>query len=529
MIISIFHHRILIVISFIGILCPRFMYAQERDILKGQTGLLVLLSKDQQPVPELEKLHAYLHDALQKYPSLTVVPDTRIKNILTLDRPDESLKEDIYGWKRSIHQAIFTDSSSDDPNSLSNQDRLSILKKLLSDLEKTNPSVARWKMYELAMGYLGMVQWWMIGFHEPGAPSVSEWMETYTKLLRTQPEVKLSESSSSQELDMIEKARAKIKTIKKGALTVETEPSDAEVLLDGVSFGKTPFRGEFVPGRYHLQVAHPQAGKLSVWVNIGSKEDTLKLNIAFERAVDLITPYPALQATNLESYLPTSWLSVLRSKLGINTVITVSQFNNKEGNKTRVSVVDLSNGHVLRECEITTKGANSFPTTEDIQDLALFVVTGGLRGNVEDVNKRKVMPAASPVSSSTTIKIPDRDLTAPSPATKDKEQSRPWYKAWYVYAITGGIILAGSIAAHVVSRSYASSSPGKDTSAEKQTTANALLGVAIGGYVVSAAVFVTGTIFYFSAGPPETPSAGVGNVGYYPRGQAVGLQVGIRY
>jgi serine/threonine protein kinase len=475
---------------------------------------------------EICKGLAFAHGELFKDSPEIVHRD--ISTILTLDRPNESLAEDIDGWKRSIYQAVFTDSSSDDPNSLTNLDRLNILTKLLSTLEKTNPSIARWRMYELATMYLGMVQWWMIGFHEPEAPNINEWMETYIRLLRTRPEVKLTDSSSAQEVDMLEKARTKIKTMKKGALTVESDPSGAEVLLDGISFGITPFHGEFIVGKYHLLLADQRAGKVSYWVTISPKETILKSDIAFDRAIDLSLPYPALHLPDSESHLPKSWLPTVSNKLGINTVITLVQTNTTEATQTRVGVVDLSNGQVLRECEITTKGANSSPTAEDTKDLALFVVTGGLRGNVEDVNKKKDTQKSSLVSSSTTIKTPDNNFAGPSPVPKDK-QPRPWYKAWYVYAITGGVILAGAITAHVLSKSYASSSASKNTSQSTQTTANALLGVAIGGYVVSGAAFVTGTILYFSFRPPKPPTAETVGLLPFSKGQVLGVEVGINF
>lgn len=220
---------------------------QERDALKGPTGLLVLLAKDQPPIPELEKFLSGLQDALQQQPGLKLVPDKKIKNILVGDRPDESLKEDPDAWKKSINDAVFTESDSNDPDALTNIQRLNILKKLLSDLERTEAGVARWKMQELATCYVAMVQCWMIQFREKGAPTKTEWMENYIKILRTRPDFQLIDSSSSQELDILEKARAKIKAMKKGKLFIESTPADAEVLLDVVLVGKTPFQGGFIP------------------------------------------------------------------------------------------------------------------------------------------------------------------------------------------------------------------------------------------------------------------------------------------
>ncbi len=494
----------------VGFFTPRVAQSQERELIKGPAALLVLHPKDQQPAPDVEKFLSGFQDALRMYPRTTLVPINKTREILTLDRPDESFAEDIDGWKRSIHQAIFTDSSSDDPNSLTNPDRLNILKKLLSDLERTNPSVARWKMYELATCYLGMVQWWMIGFHERGAPSTNEWMETYLKLLRTRPELKLSESSASQEMEMLEKARKKIKTMKKGKLTVESDPADAEVVLDGVSFGKTPFSGDFIQGKYHLQLVHPSAGKMSLWVNVGAKGMVVKANIALEQAIDLSAAYPALKLPKNETYIPPSLLPALSNKLGTNSLITVIQTVDKEGGTARVGVVDLSTGSVNREAEVETRGATALLTSDDIQNLAFFVVTGKARGTVEDVRTKKEPQPPVAMSPVTPAQKPRPELTTAQASAKVQKQVKPWYRRWYWWAAAGAAFVGGGVGATIASesiRSDANADSYNPSKHEKLTKANTLLGVAIGLYAVGAGAIITGIILDLTYKSPATPLA----------------------
>ena len=489
---------------------PRVARSQDRDLIKGPAALLVLHTKDQQASTDSGTFLSNFQDALRRYPSTTVVPANKTREILTLDRPDESLAEDIDGWKRSIHQAIFTDSSSDDPNSLTNPDRLDILKKLLSDLEKTNPSVARWKMYELATCYLGMVQWWMIGFHEPGAPSANAWMETYLKLLRTRSELKLSDSSSSEEMGMLEKARKKLKTMKKGKLTVDSDPADAEVLLDGVSFGKTPFSGDFIQGKYHLQLIQSNAGKMSLWVNLGAKGLVVKANIALEQAIDLAAPYPAIRLEKNETFIPPSLLPALSNKLGTNNVITVMQTMDKEGGKTRVGVADLSIGSVVREAEVETKDATTSLTSEDTQNLAFFVVTGKTRGNVEDVRAKKEPQKPVAASTVTAPQKPRPELTTAQVSAKEQKQAKPWYRKWYWWTAAGAVFIGGGVGATVVAesiRSNANANPYNPSKGDEIKKANTILGVGIGLYAIGVGAIVTGIILDLTYTPPKAPVA----------------------
>ncbi len=490
----------------VGFFTPRVVRSQERELINGPAAVLVLYPKDQQPAPDVGKVLSGFQDALRRYPSTTVVPINKTRELLTLDRPDESLAEDIDGWKRNIHQAIFTDSSSDDPDSLTNPDRLNILNKLLSDLERTNPSVARWKMYELATCYLGMVQWWMIGFHERGAPSTNEWMETYLKLLRTRPELKLSESSASQEMEMLEKARKKIKTMKKGKLAVESDPEDAEVLLDGVSFGKTPFSGDFIQGKYHLQLVHPSAGKMSLWVNVGAKGLVVKANIALEQAIDLSAAYPALKLPKNETYIPPSLLPALSNKLGTNSVITVMQTVDTEGGATRVGVVDLSTGSVIREAEVETTSAAAPLTSDDIQNLAFFAVTGKMRGNVGVARVKKEQPKPVAVSPVSPPQKPRAELTI----AQQQKQAKPWYRRWYWWTAAGAAFIGGGVGATVGSeslRSKANREPFISDKNEMLKNANTVLGVGIGLYAIGAGAIITGIILDLTYKPAATPVA----------------------
>jgi hypothetical protein len=519
----------------IAFFSPRDARAQDRGAIKGPAALVVLHPKEMPVSPATDTFLSNFQDALRRYPSTTIVSANRTKESLTLDRPDESLAEDIDGWKRSVHQAIFTDSSSDDPGSLTNPDRLNILKRLLGDLEKTNPSVARWKMYELATCYLGMVQWWMIGFHEQGAPSANEWMETYLKLLRTRPELKLSESSASQEMDMLEKARKKIKTMKKVKLTVESDPADAEVWLDGVSFGKTPFSGEFIQGKYHLQLVHPSTGKVSLWVNVGTKGAMVKASIALEQAIDLSVPYPALKLAKTETHIPPSLLPALSNKLGTDNVITVVQTVDQESSKTRVGVVDLSTGSVNREAEVATKGATASLTNDDIQNLAFFVVTGKTRGTVEDIRGKKEPQKTIAVAPEIATPKPRPEMeTAPVP-TKEQKQVTPWYRRWYWWAAAGAAFVGGGVGATVVSESIradARADPFSQSKNEKYRNADALLGVGCGLFAIGAGAIITGIVLDLTYQPPATPVALRGFsplVGGIGETSVIGLQWGTEF
>jgi hypothetical protein len=489
----------------VGLFLPRAARSQDKEFIKGPSVLLVLRSKDHPAAPDLEKFVSGLQDALRRYPSTIVISANKTKEVLALDRPDESLEEDISTWSKILHDTVFSDSSSNEPSS---QSRLDILKKLLGTFEKTAPSPGRWQLYELAICYYAMVQYWMIALHEQGAPTLNEWMDTYVKLLRTRPLLKLSDTYSNQEMSMLDKARIKIKAMKKGKLKVESDPADAEVLLDGVSFGRTPFSGEFIPGKYHLQLVHPQAGKISMWVNIGAKETSVKANIALEQAIDLSAPYLTIKLANDENAIPKAFVPALNEVLGINSVIMVKQTTDKEGSKTRVGVTDLSTGTIIREAEVEPKGADALPTSEDVQNFALFIVAGKARGNVEDLHAKKEPQKQVSVSTVTPTKQPRHELTTSQTTVQEKKQVKPWYRKWYWYTIAGSVFIGGAIGTTVVAMSYQSDA-NKDsygpTREGKQNKANAFLGGAICGYAIGAALIITGAVLDATYEPSKPP------------------------
>ena len=98
--------------------------------------------------------------------------------------------------------------------------------------------------------------------------------------------------------------------------------------------------------------------------------------------------------------------------------------------------------------------------------------------------------------------------------------------------IAAGVLLAGAVVSTVLynSRSSGSDVLGNDT--DSKTLMNALLGMAIGGYVAGGASLTVGTVFLFSSPSTQAPSAGITNhasLPSLPGGMVVGVQLGITF
>jgi hypothetical protein len=149
-------------------------------------------------------------------------------------------------------------------------------------------------------------------------------------------------------------------------------------------------------------------------------------------------------------------------------------------------------------------------TSDDIQNLAFFVITAKTRGNVVDMRAKKELQTPVAVSPVTLAQKPIPELKTTQPSAKEQIQLKPWYRKWYWWAAAGAAFIGGGVGATVGSesiRSKANREPFISDKNEMLKNANTVLGVGIGLYAIGAGAIITGIILDLTYKPPATPVA----------------------
>ncbi len=366
------------------------------------------------------------------------------------------------------------------------------LSRALEGLEHVPPGPARWDLFVQANVYLGKSH---IGLKDRDRAK-----QAFRAVLRTRSDMELNRKEHPpSNIKLWNETRKDLAGLPRGRLEVDSVPKGAEVLLDGVKVGETPFSGWFSHGRYHLRVRHPKTGAFDRWVEIGRTPTRLKLPLPFECTLVMDGEHPAVRLPDEKAPFLWSWLG---ARLGVQRLAMVQIAEVGKQHRWIVSLVDLERRRVIREGWLNPSGPEPKHQAVDAIDLADFLAGGSTRRVVQKVPPTEPPGAERKETQEATKASKSPTADEPAPAVHvSATAERPLGRTWWPYAVGGAVALGGGVAASVASDQYGTSSGyvGKDDAADTW------LGVAIAGYVLAGALTLTGLILHLTYEPDEPP------------------------
>jgi len=365
---------------------------------------------------------------------------------------------------------------------------LTTLHRVLQGLDRLAPSAERWRLWTRTRIFQGIA---LAGLKQEDAA-----LKSFAAVLRVRPKLALSRKEYAPgTIRLWEKARARLASLPRGRLAVETEPAGASVRVDGQALGRTPFIGELPYGHYHLHLVHPEAGDASRWVSIGAEPVRIRLQLSFEGALELDRAHPCIRLPAGQQDLPGHWWPWLGARLGLDRLVVVKRIHQPGQSRLVAALVDLERGRKLREGWLEPSGDDPAQRRQDASDLARFLLTGQApdRLQVRPLSVDEPGEPVPPIGS----RVPDLPVHyAP----------RPWLRTWWPYAVAGGLLLGGGLGCHLASDHYARQVDGLTTDKARKRAkdlSGSWFAAAMTGYALAGAAVVTGLVLHLTYEPVE--------------------------
>lgn len=196
--------------------------------------------------------------------------------------------------------------------------------------------------------------------------------EAMRRILRVDPKYQLDPNYFSPSLRTdFETERRRLVQGPKLRLSVRSSPAGADVFLDGVRVGRSPFHGEFPAGAYTLEVA--KAGTVSLPRKVELRATTqLQVDLDFEGAV---LTSPGLCITGNDESVLLSRTVKLGAVVDAEQVVLVRLERAAAGPRwVAAALVSVERGQKLREGGLkVAPGTNAL---DEMKDLVEFLITG---------------------------------------------------------------------------------------------------------------------------------------------------------
>lgn len=377
-------------------------------------------------------------------------------------------------------------------------------RQVLEGLEKLPSTEEHWKLWIKTNVFLGIVH---MGRNDP-----KKTIEHFTQVLRTRKSEQLKKQEYSPKVIKLWKnAQRRLKNLSKGRLSIESKPSGVKVLLDGMLWGMTPFKGRFPHGSYRLELVQSDTSYMERKIYIGPKPLDLRYQMSFEGALVLDRGHPCLRIPNDRTNLPEHWWPWLGVRLNMRYLVTVQHRYDRSRSRLSAALIDLERGRQIREGWLEISDVDPIKLRKNASDLARFLITGKAVERIEvgtDLNTNR-----NGKKSTQNEQSAEADQFA---------HKRPWYRSWWPYTIAAGATLALAIGGHVAANNYQNQADDTIILQERNallSKSNAWTVVAVSGYVLASASVITGLIFTLSYEPTDTRQAGVDiNLGLNPLG-----------
>ena len=373
--------------------------------------------------------------------------------------------------------------------------------------------------------------------------------EAFERILRLAPKQYLDPDfyspSTRARFDKVRKDLARRKRV---PFEVTSVPSGAELFLDGLSMGKTPYRGELLPGRYEVVVQKDQATSLPHLEQV-TAETHLQIDLQFEGAIHLERA-PCLGSHDDEK----SRLAVafkLATLLGVEDLVVLRLERRSAGPAwLAATVLNTQTAQKLREGGL--KVPNSTQKPDGLAELATFILTGQAGKTVLPVGSSPPPGADAPQAAGAEKAPPDqkgkgkpsspRVALAPSLAAAANAPPRTWKTPAALGAAGAGALALGAGVLFQLQASeswtrfngyYANGGAPSPAELPAVTSLRSQAGtqqaLAIAGYALGVAGLAGGAVLYLLDGrpaatpPPPPPAAGAVQLQVLPGAATVSL------
>jgi hypothetical protein len=460
--------------------CPAAS-GSEAEQVSGPVAVIALIPPEGDG--DLLKLTAQVQQVLTRTQGLEVLAIERLTRALSSGSRSGRANADLERLEGIFKQGYLQSYSFEYGKALSS------LHQVVQGLDRLPHSEARWRLWVKTKTFQGIA---LAGLKKEEAA-----VKAFAAVLRTRPDLELSRREyAPKTIRLWEKARARLVGLPKGKLAVQSQPAGADVFVDGVQVGRTPFIGQFAEGYYLVYLVHADTGGASRWVALGDAPARVRMQLGFEGCLVLDGEHPAVRLGKGETRLAARWWPWLGVRLGIRMLVVVGRRSVEGRSRLVASLVDLERGRALREGWLDSEAGQVDQLSSIAADFARFLVTGraGERLRVSDLPN-----------------VAERNLGPPPPGTRVPDlpirfAPRPWYRHWWPYAVAGGLMLGGGLGSHLASDHYdrqAANSTNRATIDEADRKAGAYLGGAIAGYALAGAALATSLIVHLTFEPQE--------------------------
>nr|WP_228530948.1 MULTISPECIES: PEGA domain-containing protein [Myxococcaceae] len=338
--------------------------------------------------------------------------------------------------------------------------------------------------------------------------------ESFRHVLRLAPNYRLDVNYFAPSTRAaFEKVRKGLQALAPTLLQVGSTPAGAEVYLDGVAVGRTPFKGSFPPGPYQLQVVKGAGRSFPRPLQLPEGGTALEqqVDLGFEGSVQAGQPL-CLQGREgtADPLRPAVKLGAL---LGVEEIVVLRLQRQLGGpGWVTASLLNAQGGQRVREGSLKTGAGAGAEADAALADLALFIVTGqGAPGVVQGPAQLVQAPAPPPPPAAAPALAAAQARTPADPGQAAKRRQVLRVGSY----VAGGAALAAFTTAGVLyERSQAEREvlalrapdgvlraddvPGAQLYRDLQSRGRTITGLVVGGGV---AALAGGALYFFSREP----------------------------
>ena len=256
------------------------------------------------------------------------------------------------------------------------------LEDALGELQRLRPGPHHWAMVASANLLYGLV------LRQSGEAQGT--IDAFTRVLRLAPEFQLDPDyyppSVRTEFDRL---RERVQHAAKVRLEIRSNPSGADVLIDGLMEGTTPLALELLAGTYQVKLAKDAAATSRLHAVRLEKPESIHIDLDFEGRIHL-DEILCLSETPDEPASVRGPVKLATLAGAEHAVVARLQGGAGRQNWITASLVSAQNGEKIREAGFAFEGSDF--ASESLDQLSDFIATGQARGAIAIVNSNEPNP-----------------------------------------------------------------------------------------------------------------------------------------